>query len=130
MSITSPNTMHFAGAENVGRPPVKSAPIDAQPQIALLLRGESANRRPVEGQVVPALDEQLLVVIEHVQAAFQIAEQNGHGFDAFLVREVFQAFFLNLADRNALHALFLGVQVQFFQFAVRQVEKVLQFSSH
>jgi len=46
-----------------------------------------------------------------VQAAFQVAEQQGHGLDAFLVRQVLEALLLNLVHGNALHALFLGMQV-------------------
>ena len=73
---------HLAGTEHVGWRPVECAPVDAQTQIALALRGKAANRRAVEGQVVPALDQEFLVVIEHVQAAFQVAEQDGDGLDA------------------------------------------------
>ncbi len=93
---------YFARAENIGRRPVESAPVHGQPQVAFLLGRESANGRSVEGHVVPVLDEPLLVVIEHVQPAFEIAEQQRHGLDALLVRQVLEAFFLNLADRNAL----------------------------
>src|SRR5260370_1762320 len=53
-------------------------------QIAFALRGEAADGRAVEGQVVPALDKELLVVIEHVQPAFQVAEQDRDGLDALL----------------------------------------------
>ena len=45
---------HLAVAEHIGRNPVERAPVDAQAQVALLLRGEAADRRAVEGQVVVA----------------------------------------------------------------------------
>ncbi len=49
-----------------------------------MLGGEAADGGAVEGQVVPALDEKLLVVIEHVEAAFEIAEEHGDGLDALV----------------------------------------------
>src|SRR5690242_5232233 len=76
---------NFAGAENVGRRPVECAPIDSEAQIALALRGEAANRGTIKGQVIPALEQELLVVIEHVQPAFEVAEQHGDGLDPLLV---------------------------------------------
>ena len=110
---------YFAGAEDVRGPPIKSAPIHGQAQIAFALRGESANRGAVEREVVPALYEKFLVVIEHVQTAFQVAEEHGDGFDALLVGEVLDALFLNLVRRKAILALFLGFQVELFEFIVR-----------
>ena len=109
---------HFAGAEHVGRRPVERAPVDAQAQIALALRGEAADRRAVEGQVVPALEQELLVVVEHVQPAFEIAEEHGHGLDPLFVGQVFQALFLDLVGCDAVPALLLRLEIQFFQFVV------------
>jgi len=51
------------------------------------LRRESADRGAVKRQVVPALDQKFLVVIKHVQAAFQIAEQHRNGLDPLFVRQ-------------------------------------------
>ena len=116
---------HFSGAKDVGRPPVKSGPIDPETQIALMLRGKPANGRTVKGKVVPTFDEKLLVIIEHVQAAFQIAEKHRHGFDSFLLRQILQALFPHLLDGYSLHPLFLGCQVQVFQFAVGKFQVVL-----
>src|ERR1039457_3824301 len=65
--------------EDIRRSAVKRAPVDAQAQIALALRSEAADGRSVEGEVVPAVDQELLVVVEHVQPAFEIAEEHGHG---------------------------------------------------
>jgi hypothetical protein len=44
-----------------------------------------------------------------VQAAFDVAEQHGHRFDALFVGEIFQTLFLNLVRGNAFEALFLGL---------------------
>ena len=121
---------HLARAEDIGRRPVERAPVDAQPQIAFPLRGEAANRRAVEGQVVPALDQELLVVVEHVQAAFQVAEQHGDGLDALLVGQILQALFLDFVQGNALLALLFGVQVQLFQLVIGKREEITQFSGH
>jgi hypothetical protein len=82
------------------------------------LRRETSNRRAVEGHVVPAFEQELLVVIEHVQPAFEVAEQQGYGLDAFLVRQVLEALLLNLVNRDAAHPLLLGMQIQFFQFGI------------
>ena len=76
---------NFAGTENVRGAPVERAPVDAEAQIAFALRGKAANRRAVERQIVPALDQKLLVVVEHVQAAFEVAEEHGDGLDALFV---------------------------------------------
>ena len=91
---------HFAGAEDVGGRPVERAPVDAQAKIAFALRGEAADRGAVEGEVVPALEQKLLVVVEHVQAAFEVAEEHGHGLDALLVGQILEALFLNLVERR------------------------------
>src|ERR1700756_2800037 len=66
----------FARTEHVRGSPIEGGPVYAQPQIALALGGEAANGGTVEGEVVPALDQKLLVVIEHVQSAFEIAEEH------------------------------------------------------
>ena len=121
---------HFAGAEHVRRSPVEGGPVDAQPQIALALRGEAANRRAVEGEIVPALDQKLLVVIEHVQPAFEIAEEHGHGLDPLLVGQILQPLFLDLVDGDAVPALLLRLQIQFFQFVVGEGQKIAQFIRH
>src|ERR1700722_11965714 len=52
---------HFARAKIIRRRPIKRGPVDSQPQIAFPLRRKSADRRSVERQVVPALDEKFLV---------------------------------------------------------------------
>ena len=110
----------FARSKIIRRPPVERAPVHAEPQIAFLLRRESADGRPVKRQVVRILDKEFLVVVEHVQPAFEIAEQQRYSLDSFLVGQVLETFFLNLSDRNALHALFLGMQIQVFKLAIRQ----------
>src|ERR1019366_10264524 len=73
---------HLARPEYIRGCPVERAPVDSQAKIALLLRSKAADRGPVEGQVVIALDQELLVVVEHVQPAFEVAEQNGDSLDA------------------------------------------------
>ena len=121
---------HLARTEDIRRPPVEGAPVDTQPQIALPLRGKAANRGAVEGQVVPALQQELLVVVQHVQPAFQVAEQHRHRLDSLLVGEIFQALLLNLADINAVEPVRFGAQVHLFQFVVRKREEITQFRRH
>ena len=65
-----------------------------------------------------------------MQAAFEVAEENGDGLDAFFVGEVFDALFLNLVRRDALHALVLGLEVQLFEFLIGERQKITQFSRH
>jgi len=95
-----------------------------------VLRGKAANGRPVKREVIPALDEELLVVIEHVQPAFEVAEEDRHGFNPFLVAQVLEALSLNLLRGNACEPFLLGAQIQFFQFAVGEFQVVLQIGAH
>ena len=121
---------HLARPENIGWPPIERAPVDAEAKIALPLRGESANRRSVKSEIVPALDQELLVVIQHVQTAFQVAEQHGHGLDSLFLGQVFDALLLNLMDGNTIPALLLRIQIHLFQFVVRNRQEISQFSRH
>src|SRR5262249_37916954 len=65
---------HLAGAENVGRRPVERIPVDSQTQIAFTLSSKTADGRTIKGEIVPALQEKLFVIVEHVQSPFKIAE--------------------------------------------------------
>src|SRR5260370_41773309 len=121
---------NFAGAEDIRRRPIKRSPIHRQPQVALALRGEPPNRGTVERQIIPAFDQKLLVVIEHVQAAFEVAEQHGHGFDALFIRQILEAFFLNLVFGNSFLTLLLGFQIQLLQLIIGKGEKISQFVRH
>ena len=114
---------------SAGRP-IERAPVDRQAQVALALRGEAADRRAVEGEVVVALEQEFLVVVEHVQAAFEVAEQHRHGLDALLVGEILQPFFLDLVGGDTLPALLLRPQVQLFQLVVRQRQEIAKFGRH
>src|SRR5713101_329577 len=120
----------FAGTKHIRRRPIKRAPIHGQPQVALALRGEPADRGAVERQVVPALDEKLLVVIEHVQPAFEVAEQHGHGLETLFVRQILDAFFLNLVRGDTVLALLLGFQIQLLQLIIGNGKKITQFVGH
>src|SRR5262249_20278450 len=67
---------YLAVAKHVCRNPVERAPVDAQAQVRFLLRGKAADRRSVERQVLISAEQELLVVVEKMQAAFQVAEEN------------------------------------------------------
>ena len=121
---------HFAGTEDVGRPPVKCAPVDAEAEVGFALRGEATDGGAVEGEVVVALDEEFLVVIEHVQAAFEVAEEHGDSLDALFVGKVLDALFLNGVRGHAVEALLLGLEIQLFQLVVREGQETTQFSRH
>ena len=128
--MTSPKTITLPVPKTSERHPVKRAPIHGKAEIALALRGESANRGAIEGEIVPALDQELFIVVQHVQTAFEVAEHDGDGLDALLVRQILQAFFLKLMNGHAAMSLLLGVQVQFFQFRVGKGEEILKFVRH
>src|SRR5438309_11092601 len=117
----------FAGTEDIGWRPVERCPVNAKPQVAFALGGESADGRAVEGEVVPALEQKFLVVVEHVQTAFKVAEDNGHGFDPLLVRQVLETIFPNLVSSYAVLALLFGFQVQLLEFVIRERKKIPQF---
>src|SRR5579872_106498 len=121
---------HFAGAKDVGGRPVKRSPVDAEAKVALALCGEATDGGAVEGQVVPTLEQELLVIVEHVQAAFEIAEEDGDGLDAFLVAEILCPLFPNFVRGRAIPALLLCLEVEFFQFVVGQCQEIAQFSGH
>src|SRR3954451_14508819 len=119
---------HLAIAEHIGGRPVECAPVDAEAKIAFALRGEAANRGAVEGQIVVALQQKLFVVVEHVQAAFEVAEEHSDGLNALFIGEIFEALFLDLVRSGAVPALLLRLQVHFFQFVVRECQEIAQFS--
>src|SRR5450755_5123432 len=74
---------YLARTEDIGGTPIEGGPVDAEAQIALFLGGKAADGGAVEGEIIPAFGEELLVVIEHVQAAFEVAKQHGDGLDPF-----------------------------------------------
>src|SRR5579872_6979693 len=121
---------HLAGSEDVGGRPVERSPIDAKAKVALALCGEAADGGAVEGQVVPALEQELLVIVEHVQAAFEIAEEDGNGLNALLITEILGPLFAHLVRGRAIPALLLCLEVEFFQFVVGQCQEIAQFSGH
>ena len=100
---------NLSGAKHIRGGPIKRAPVHRQPQITFALRRKAADRRAVKRQVVPALDQELLVVIEHVQAALEVAEQHGNCFDALLVAQILDALLLYFVRCNTIQALLLGL---------------------
>ncbi len=114
----------LAGPEYVGRTPIKCAPVEREAQVALALRRKAANRRAVEREVVVRAQQELLVVVEHVQAPFEIAEEHRERFDLGLARQVAQPLFLQGVQRNALLTLSLCMQVQVFELGVREHQKI------
>src|SRR5467141_3994497 len=120
----------FARAKNIRWSPIEGAPVNAQPQITFALRGKSPNRRPIEGEVVPTLDEELLVVVKHVQAAFKIAEKHGDRLDPPFIGQILEPLFLDLVSCDAVPALLLRLQIQFFELVIREWQKIAQFVGH
>ena len=121
---------HLAGPEHVGGQPVEGRPVDAEPQVGLGLAGEAADRRAVEGEVVGRLQEELLVVVEHVEAALEVGEADGHRLDALLVGQVLHPRVADLARVLAGHAVGLGLEVHLLQLLVRDLQKVAKRRVH
>ncbi len=121
---------NLSGTEDIRRSPIKGAPIEEEPQIALALLRESADRRAVERQIVVRLEKKFLVVVEHVQATLEVAEQHRDRFDARLVSEVSQAFLLQILHLHAGVPLAFGLEIELFQLGIGERQKIAQFSRH
>ncbi len=68
--------------------------------------------------------EKLLVIVQKMQAAFKVGEQYRHSLDLLLVRQILDPFVANLLNRQTVHAVCLGFQVQFFKLLVREGKKI------
>ncbi len=130
LSMTSPNTRTLPDPNTSEGRPVERGPIDSEPQVALALRREAANRRTVKGKIIPALDEKLFVVIQHVQAAFEITEEHGHGLDPLFVGQILEPFFLDLADRERGSCAAPLPPDSVFEFIVSECQEITQFVGH
>src|SRR5581483_6468828 len=116
--------------ENVRGQPVKSSPIDCQPQIGLGLLRKTANRGAIERQVIGRFEQEFLVVVEHVQTAFEVGEADRDGLDPLFVGEIAHSLLTNLIGGCAGQAFRLGFQVHFFKLVVGDLEEVSYFGSH
>jgi len=116
----------LAGAEDVGRQPVEGRPVDGEPQVRLGLTREAADRRAVERQVVERLEQELLVVIEHVQPALEVGEADRDRLDALLVGQVLGARLADRVRRQARHAVGLGGKVHLLELVVWNLQEVAQ----
>ena len=84
------------------------------------MRRKAANRGAVKGQVVIAPDQELLVIVQQVQAAFEIAEQNGDSLDAFFIRQILQTRVADLVRRYTVEPVALGLKIEFLQLLVSE----------
>jgi len=121
---------YLAGAENICRHPVEGAPVDAEAKVAFLLRRKPADRRPVKGEVLVGAEQELLIVIEQVKAAFEVAEQHSDGLDPLFIGQVFQPLLADLVGRRAVGAVCLGCQVKLFQLLIREGKEIPVLSRH
>src|SRR5215469_2657601 len=106
-----PKYQHLAAAKHVRWRPIKGVPIHTQAKITFALRSKTADRGAIEGQVVEALYQEFLVIVQHVQTALKIAEQDRDRFNMLFIGQVLEAFFLNLSNRCALLALFFCFEI-------------------
>src|SRR5260370_37599852 len=120
----------FARAKHIRWTPVEGAPVNPQPQITFAQRRNSPDRRPIEREVVPTLDEELLVIVKHVEAALEVAEKHGDRLDPLFIGQILEPLFLDLVSCDAVPALLLRLQIQFFELVIRECEKIAQFVGH
>jgi hypothetical protein len=59
-----------------------------------------------------------------MQPAFKVAEQHGHRLDPLFVGQVPEPLFANDVSRKAALALLFRLQIQFFQFVIRQCQEI------
>ncbi len=64
----------FTGSENIGGQPVKGMPIQRQPQVGFFLRREAVDGGAIKGQVIGGFQQEFLVIVQHVQATFEVAK--------------------------------------------------------
>jgi murein endopeptidase len=65
-------------------------------------------------------EQELLVVVEQVEAAFEVGEEHSYGLDPLLVGQVLQPLLANLMGGHAIVSVGLGFQVEFFQLLIRE----------
>jgi len=94
--------------------------------VRLGLAGEAADRGAVEGQVVGRLEQELLVVVEHVQPAFEVGEADRDRLDPLFVVQVLHPRLADLARVLAADAFRLGGEVHLFELVVRDLQEVAQ----
>ena len=85
---------------------------------------------PSKVRLSDALEQELLVVVQHVQPAFEVGEQHGDGLDALLVGQVLQPLLADLIGRHPVHAVGLGLQIEFFKLLIREGKKIAVISRH
>jgi hypothetical protein len=68
--------------------------------------------------------QELLVVVEQVQAAFEVAEKHGDGLDALGVGQVLEALFADFVGGDAVQTVGLDGQVSLFQLLVAEGQKI------
>ena len=117
---------HLPGPEDVRRQPVERRPVDHEAQVRFRLLREPPDGRPVERQVVGRLQQELLVVVEHVEAALEVRETHRDGLDALLVREVLHPLLADLVGRHAVQPLLLGGEVHLLQPVVGNLQEIAQ----
>ena len=124
-SRTSPKTSTLPGRD-VGRQPVERGPVEREAQVGLRLGRKAADRRAVEGQVVVRLEQELLVVVEHVEAPFEVGEAGRHRLDPALVGEVAEPALGDQPRIGPGEPLGLRLEVHLFELVVRDLKEIAQ----
>src|SRR5262245_46079158 len=94
------------------------------------MAGKTADRGTVEGAVVCGLEQELLVVVQHVETAFEAAGAGRRRLDPLFVGQVFDPGLANLARVLAADAVSLGLEIHLLQLVVRDLKKIAQRRVH
>lgn len=65
-----------------------------------------------------------------MEAAFQVGKQNRHRLDALFIPQIFEAFFADFVDGNTVDTFSLGLQIEFFEFLIREGKEITVFGRH
>ncbi len=90
-----------------------------------MLRREPADGRPVKGQIAQRFQQELLVVIEHVQTSLNVRETQGHRLDMCFLFQPRRVLLLQLLCAGLLGTL-RRLEIHGFQLIIGDFEKALQ----
>ena len=88
---------------------------------------EAPDGGAVEGQVVGRLEQELLVVVQHVQPAFEVGKADRHRLDPLLVGQILHPLLADLVGIGPGRPLGLGLEVHLLEPVVGDFQEIAQF---
>ena len=125
--LDKPEDHDLARPEDVAWQPAETAPVDGEAEVAFSLLRKTVDRRTVESQRVMGLFEEFLVVVEHMEAAFEVRKTDGHGFQLAFVVEIAEIFFTQGVVVHVVLDIRFGFEIQGFEFVVRNFFEIAYF---